>query len=365
LGNESLRWVRPEQSNDLKNIAKMRLRGQTKLRFKRLLSIGFISGMIGGLYTGLTRSTNPTDLFVGIFVGVGVSLSISASEIFFLRAWMKRRSFTFAVLLRTAYFLMAIISILFMAAVLFGEEGFVTQNFGQLWGQPIAYHDILFSLLMSFGFSLFFQINGLIGGRIFFSFFTGKYHKPIEEDRIFMFLDLKSSTTVAEKIGDINFHKFINDFLFTISEAIIVNRGEIYKYVGDEVIITWKMKEGLKDWHCIRLFFEAVDHVKENRNLFEKKYGIVPEFKAGMHCGKVVSGEMGDTKREIAFLGDVINTTARIEGECNSYQRPLLISVDLLQKINLGKEYKCEGIGSIPLRGKMEAIELYAVERNP
>jgi len=82
------------------------------------------------------------------------------------------------------------------------------------------------------------QINRLIGGRIFLSFFTGRYHKPIEEDRIFMFLDLKSSTAIAEKIGHINFHKFINDFLFTISEAIISNRGEIYKYVGDEIIIT-------------------------------------------------------------------------------------------------------------------------------
>jgi adenylate cyclase len=218
---------------------------------------------------------------------------------------------------------------------------------------------------MSFLFSFLFQVNELIGGRIFFSFFTGKYHKPIEEDRIFMFLDLKSSTAVAEKIGHINFHKFINDFLFTISEAVISNRGEIYKYVGDEVIITWKMKEGLKDLHCIRLFFEALDRVRQNRNLFEKKYGAVPEFKAGMHCGKVVAGEMGATKKEIAFLGDVINTTARIENECNPHRRPLLISEDLLQKISLGKEYKYEKIGDINLRGKLEKIELYAIARNP
>jgi len=125
------------------------------------------------------------------------------------------------------------------------------------------------------------------------------------------------------------------------------------------------MKEGLKDLHCIRLFFEALDRVRQNRNLFEKKYGPVPEFKAGMHCGKVVTGEMGDTKKEIAFLGDVINTTARIENQCNSHQRPLLISGDLLQKISLGKEYKYEEIGDIHLRGKMEKIELYAIERNP
>ena len=343
----------------------MKLRDQTKLKLKRLLFTGLISGMIGALYTGLTRSFKPTDLFSGIFVGVGVSLSIGASEIFFLRAWMKRRSFATAVILSTAYFLMAIIGILLMASAFFGGDGFLTQSSGQLWGFPIAYNDILFSLLASFGFSLFFQVNALIGGRILFSFFTGKYHNPIEEDRIFMFLDLKSSTTIAERIGHINFHKFINDFLFTISEAIISSKGEIYKYVGDEIIITWKMKEGLKDLHCIRLFYEALDRVRKNRNLFEKKYGTVPEFKAGIHCGKVVAGEMGDTKKEISFLGDVINTTARIENECNPHQRPLLISEDLLQKISLGKEYKYEKIGNISLRGKMEKIELYAIARNP
>ena len=317
--------------------------------------------MIGVLYSRLVRYHKPIDLLEGIFTAVGVSLSIGASDAFFLNEWMKRRRFTTAVLLTTIYNLMAIIGVFILSSAIFEDR---TYSFGQLLESPEAHNTILFCLLMSFFFSLLVQIQRLIGGRIFFSFFTGKYHKPIEEERIFMFLDLKSSTSVAEKIGHINFHKFINDFLFTISETIISNKGEIYKYVGDEVIITWKIKEGLKDLHCIHLFFDALDRVKQNRDLFEKRYGAVPEFKAGVHCGKVVSGEMGDTKKEIAFLGDVINTTARIENECNPHQRPLLISGDLLQRISLGKEYQYEKIGDFNLRGKMEGIELYAIDKN-
>ena len=339
----------------------MRLRDQTKFKLKIIILVGLIGGMIGGLYS---QWSTQGFLWKGVFAGVGISTGITASEIFFLRGWVKRKSFTTAILLSTAYYLLTIVTILFMSLVLFGESGSIGSRTGQLWGSPKARDDIFFSLLMSFLFSFSFQINGLIGGRIFFSFFTGKYHKPIEEDRIFMFLDLKSSTSIAERIGHVKFHKFINDFLFTISEAIMANKGEIYKYVGDEVIITWPLKEGLKDRRCIRLFFGAVDRVKQERNLFEKEYGTVPEFKGGMHCGKVVSGEMGATKKEIAFLGDVINTTARIEKECNPHQRALLISSDLLQKIDLGKEYRCEKIGDITLRGKMERLELYAVERN-
>jgi len=342
----------------------MKLRNRTKFKLKTLLVVTFIGGMIGGLYAGLFRYGKPIDLLQGLFFGVGASLIISASHLFFLQAWMHRRNFTVATLTSTGSFLLAIIGLLIISSAIFEEKAFNTMSFRDIVGSSESYNTILFTLAVSFFFSFLMQINRLIGGRIFFSFFTGKYHTPIEEDRIFMFLDLKSSTSVAEKIGHVTFHKFINDFLFTISEAIIANRGEIYKYVGDEVIITWKMKEGLKNMRCIRLFFEAQDSIKESRDLFQEKYGIVPEFKAGLHCGKVVSGEMGDTKKEIAFLGDVINTAARIENECNPHQKSLLISGDLLQKMNLKKECQIEKIGDINLRGKMERIELYAVGRN-
>jgi adenylate cyclase len=342
----------------------MKLRDQTKLKLKRIPVVGLIGGVIGGLYAGLNEPFRSIDLLLGIFAGVGISASLVASELFFLRNWTKRKNFITAVLLGAAYYLLMILCVLVLSFALFGEKGAVASRIENLWSSPKAHRDILFSFLVSLFFSLVFRINLLIGGRIFVSFFTGRYHQPIEEERIFMFLDLKSSTTIAERIGHIQFHRFINEFLFTISEAVIGNKGEIYKYVGDEVIITWKMKEGLKDLHCLRLFFDAEDSVKRKKGLFEKEYGVVPEFKAGMHCGKVVSGEMGSTKMEIAFLGDVINTTARIEEECNAYGKPLLISIDLLQKLNPGKAYRYEKIGNISLRGRVEPIELIAIERN-
>lgn len=343
----------------------MKLGEQTKLKLKTILVIGMVGGMIGGLYAGLIESFKPLFLLSSIFSGLGISVTIVASEIYFLNRWTKRKKFITAVLLTTIYYLMTITCILVLSSILFGLKGALSSKVAELWESPEGHNSILFSLGVSFFFSIVFRINLLIGGRIFLSFFTGKYHQPIEEERIFMFLDLKSSTTIAERIGHIQFHRFINEFLFTISDAIVRNKGEIYKYVGDEVIITWKMKEGLKDLRCLRLFFEAEDSVKRKKSLFEKEYGVVPEFKAGMHCGKVVSGEMGSTKMEIAYLGDVINTTARIEGECNPLQKPLLISNDLLQKLNLGKEYRSEKIGDIDLRGRMEKIELYAIERDP
>jgi adenylate cyclase len=184
----------------------MKLRDQTKFKLRTLLVVVLISGMIGGLYTGLTSFSKPMDLLKGIFIGVGIGLSIAASDAFFLDEWMKRRKFTIAVLLTTIYNLMAIIGVLILSSAIFTDPEL---SFGQLLESPQEHNTILFALLMSFFFSFLVEIQRLIGGRIFFSFFTGKYHTPIEEDRIFMFLDLKSSTSIAEKIGHVNFHKFI------------------------------------------------------------------------------------------------------------------------------------------------------------
>ena len=78
----------------------------------------------------------------------------------------------------------------------------------------------------------------------------------------------------------------------------------------------------------------------------------------------MVAGEMGDTRKEIAFLGDVINTAARIENECNPHRRRFLISADLFQKLNPGTEYRYDEMGTMNLRGKETRINLYSIERN-
>ncbi len=137
----------------------MRLRDRTKLRLNILLCVVLISGIIGGLVSILAHSVTSINLWAGIFTGVGISLSIGGSEIFFLREWMKRKSFTTSILLSTAYFLLAIICIFLMWSAFFGENGFIGLNFGQLLEEQ---NMILFSLLVSLGFSLFFQINGVL-----------------------------------------------------------------------------------------------------------------------------------------------------------------------------------------------------------
>jgi adenylate cyclase len=218
-----------------------------------------------------------------------------------------------------------------------------------------------YALVTFIALSFYIQINLLLGEGVLFKFLLGKYRKPIGENRIFMFLDLKSSTTLAERLGLKNYYSLLNDFIHEISEPVRKANAEIYQYVGDEVILTWKTKQGVERSNCLKIFFQIRDKVYSNRKYYREKYGDVPAFKAGLHYGEVITAQIGDIKREIIYNGDVLNTCARIQEQCNKLQRDLLISGILLKELDIENEYQAEKIETVTLRGKETAIELYSL----
>ena len=136
-----------------------------------------------------------------------------------------------------------------------------------------------------------------------------------------MFLDLKSSTAIAEKLGHKRYHQFLNDFFYDITPAIIESKGEIYQYVGDEVVVTWTKERGLRDANCISCYFRVAAAIGKVSDTYEQKYGSVPTFKAGYHYGEVIAGLIGDIKRAVVFHGDTVNTASRIRSECTTFDR--------------------------------------------
>ena len=205
------------------------------------------------------------------------------------------------------------------------------------------------------------QVRNKFGPGILWKFITGKYYHPRQEERIFMFLDLRSATTIAEKIGSNKFFYLLKETYRDITEPIISCAGEIYQYVGDEVVITWTIKNGLKDNNCLECFFLVSKTLKNKKLYYTEKYGHCPEFKAGLHIGESTVGEIGVIKKDIVFSGDVLNTTSRIQGECNNYNVSLLVSSELLKRLALNGKYDTQPLGAIPLKGKAEKLELYSI----
>ena len=219
--------------------------------------------------------------------------------------------------------------------------------------------EIYIALLM--GLSLFYaEVSDNMGPQVLNNFLLGKYHHPLEEERIFMFLDMKSSTTIAERLGHIQYFELLQDYYEDISEPILLFEGEVYQYVGDEIVISWLKHEGLHLHNCIQCFFEMRKALASKQAKYEKKFGIVPTFKAGLHLGKVTAGEIGVLKQDIVFTGDVLNTTARIQSLCNDYNSQLLISESLLQLLP-EMPYSFRSVGDTSLRGKNNTVEIFTL----
>lgn len=208
------------------------------------------------------------------------------------------------------------------------------------------------------------EVNKKYGPGVFRDFLLGRYFHPRKEERIFMFLDLKGSTTIAEKIGEESFFNFIKDFYADATPAILEFKGEIYQYVGDEILVSWEMEKGLRDARFLNCFFEIKNSFENRSEYYQNKYGVIPKFKAGFHGGTVMAGEVGEVKKDIAFSGDVLNTSARIQGECNRLGVDILMSDYLLTKMeNIPLSYIFKTVEKIKLRGKSEEVGLVTVNK--
>ncbi|MEL7002007.1 MAG: adenylate/guanylate cyclase domain-containing protein, partial [Bacteroidota bacterium] len=200
-----------------------------------------------------------------------------------------------------------------------------------------------------------------LGVQAISNFFLGRYQTPKIEERIFMFLDMRSSTTIAEQLGHVMYYQFLNTYYEDMTDAIIDTEAEIYQYVGDEIVLSWSLKEGLKLKNCIRCFFMIKERIASKSYKYMKDYDVIPEFKAGLHSGDVTTGEIGVIKKDILFTGDVLNTAARIQSMCNKLDSECLISEDLARKINFDDGFAINDMGQFELRGKGQKVKLYSV----
>lgn len=300
-----------------------------------------------------------------VITGFPLGLAFGIMELFLFpkaESHFRRWSFTGMLLFKTIVFTAAIYIVTVPLTIIAGlSEGRQMRELGETLISMERISLVMYSLVI-FGLLVFFlQINRLLGAGILWKFIRGKYHQPREEERIFMFLDMKSSTTIAEKLGHLRFYSLLNELFHEISQPVLKTKAEIYQYVGDEIVLTWELDDGLENSNCLRTFFMFQENLRRNSENYFKNFGVKPTFKAGLHFGKVVSAQIGDLKREIVYNGDVLNTTARIQAECNTYQRDCLVSGTLMRRLNNNTLFEWERIDAVTLRGKENEVELFSV----
>jgi adenylate cyclase len=230
---------------------------------------------------------------------------------------------------------------------------FITDSFplksGLVWFFIVAFTQLML------------QVNSKFGHRTFWNIIRDRYNTPKEEKRIFMFLDLNDSTSNAETLGDEAYHALLKDFFADITDPILENKGNIYQYVGDEVVVAWDFDDGLEKEHCLHCFFDIKQAITKKRDRYQQRFGLVPSFKAGIHSGLVVAGEVGIVKWDITYSGDVLNTTSRILGKCSELKEEIIISSDLLSMLPKTRGFTSKVLGSIQLKGKQHEVSIHAL----
>ena len=217
----------------------------------------------------------------------------------------------------------------------------------------------LFSIIINF----ILEVSKKYGPGNLWNMFMGKYHQPVIENRIFMFLDLKDSTAYAEQLGHIKYSSLIQTCFLYLNEIVFAHKAQIYQYVGDEAVLTWDASDKDAPRLSIELFFAFRNKLNEMSKKFEKNFGFVPEFKAGINEGAVTAAEVGYIKRDIAYHGDVLNTGARIQSMCNELGKSLLVSEAFAKEVEQIATFTQELMGKINLKGKSTPINIYAIEK--
>ncbi|WP_165758904.1 adenylate/guanylate cyclase domain-containing protein [Niastella yeongjuensis] len=224
--------------------------------------------------------------------------------------------------------------------------------------QLLLIYNIVAGLLINF----INQVNNKYGPGVLIPILLGKYKKPKEENRAFLFMDLQSSTLIAETLGHLKYSAFIRDSIGDINEVVPRYNAQIYQYVGDEIVVTWTVEKGKLPLFCIQFFFACEAKFASRSDYYLKEYGRSPKFKAGLHMGKVTAVEVGEIKRDIAYHGDILNTTARIQSICNEHNKYFLTSGYVLEHSGVEKYYETNSLGMIVLKGKKQAIEVISIE---
>lgn len=267
-----------------------------------------------------------------------------------------------------AYFGSTLLAYLVLTGTGFGIAGASLKLSGLA---DAEWRDVLILRLTSFLYTMAFffvgitllRIRQLLGREVFSSLITGRYRKPLKEERIFLFIDVVGSTSYAREFGDLRAQEFLGEIFASFAEHVRTHDGEIDDYVGDCAIITWRLKAGIDGARCVSCLCAILSELESNKDWWIQQFGRAPKICAALHGGAVVTAAIGLFHQKITYFGDVVNTTARIEGLCKTLGEPVLISAELLSRMNLPDNVTAHACGAHTIKGHDAPLTVFALRQ--
>jgi adenylate cyclase len=327
----------------------------------RVLAVVVAASVIVSAVFALARGySSAIGIAVSISYGLILSIAIGGVMLFVMdgpmRGWLASLSFSANVAVRSVI----------VAAIIIPTQFFQLGSLvlGQTFPPTIRdfWIAVIFSVVCVVLVNLALAITNIVGGRALLNFILGRYHTPMEENRFVLFVDIAGSTALAERLGGIGIHRFLDHTFRLLGVAVEDYRGEVLTYVGDEVIVTWPEHGGAIDCRPLRCFVAMRAELARASDQFAREFGAAPEIRGSLHFGPVIIGEIGDVKRAIVFNGDVMNTAARLEELSRNVDGGFLASRAAMERFKSAPPVAIRDLGRLPIRGRADGIDVIGVD---
>jgi adenylate cyclase len=339
---------------------------RTRTRRRQLAVIVLVACVITPIFNVLTAEASLGQAFQGLLDAVLITLLVGGYLIFVrdgrLRLWFRRLGFWPDLALNSG--IMLALFLVGRAAGQVATSGRPHRFLTSFTDAHLVYA-LPFFAMFAVTIQFVLQMNRMIGANVLGYFVAGVYRHPTAEERVFLFVDLEGSTELAERLGSARYFDLLRRVVDDLSEPVLETSGEIYQYAGDEVVVTWPIQRGLREASCVRCFFAFREALAGHAARYRRDFGAVPRFRGGLHGGPVTAGELGDLRQQIVFVGDILNTAARLEEYAKRTGLDLVVSGALLERLVLPPGVQATRCGELALRGKAAPVVAFGLAYTP
>ena len=172
------------------------------------------------------------------------------------------------------------------------------------------------------------------------------------------FTDLRDFTALSDSLPRADLLELLNSYFDCVVGAVHAHSGEVLKFIGDAVLAIFRVTDNDRAAACQAALRAAHEAFARAAAANVARAGHQPiDFGMSIHIGDVVYGNIGAIDRlDFTVIGPAVNLASRLQGQCKTLARPLLVS----EAFAANCDEPCISLGEHHLKGVAQAVKIFA-----
>jgi len=185
-----------------------------------------------------------------------------------------------------------------------------------------------------------------------------------EEDMTILFADIRSFTSLSEKLTAVEVVEMLNIYFDAMVDIIFDHKGTLDKFIGDAIMAFWgaPVKDDLHAKHAVLAAVHMIRRLEDvNMSLYQQGFPSL-RIGVGLNTGEVILGNIGSSKKlDYTVIGDTVNLASRSEGLTGKYGCLVIITQFTLEQLAEEFHDLCTIVDKVAVKGKKHAVSFYEV----